>query len=77
MSIVWQFIEERIAPQGYIFSTVGEEDDTEFMVVTQKTTRFNGYLGMDPSLIPQYQEGEREARARQMLDAEGSWLLTR
>jgi hypothetical protein len=76
MSVVWQFIERRISPKGVIFSILGDLDGGEFMVVTQKK-RFVGEVGMDPNLIPQFQEGNFEARARQMLDAEGSWLITR
>lgn len=71
MSVVWQFIEDRIGPKGGRFSSVGEVIDAEFMVVTQGK-RFNGYKGMDPSLIPQFKEGPREAVVRQMLDEEGA-----
>ena len=45
---------------------MGEVVDTAFIVVTQQAV-FNGYLGMDISLIPQFQEGEREVRARNLL----------
>lgn len=32
---------------------------------------FKGYKDMDPKLIPQFEEGKREAVARQLLEAEG------
>ena len=54
---------------------MGEVPDAEFMVVTQRKS-FNGYLGMDPSLIPQFEEGEREAHVRKLLEAEGGWFMT-
>jgi len=52
------------------FSSVGEIPDAEFMVVTQRKS-FNGYLGMDASLIPQFEEGVREVHVRKLLEAEG------
>ena len=36
--------------------------------VVTRTLQFNGYMRMEPSLIPRFQEGEREARARELLD---------
>ncbi|PBK95231.1 hypothetical protein ARMGADRAFT_1077991 [Armillaria gallica] len=53
------------------FSFVGEELDAEFMVVTQTSVFKNGYLGMDPSSIPQFKEGEREKTMRKLLEEEG------
>ncbi|KAK0434424.1 hypothetical protein EV421DRAFT_2022964 [Armillaria borealis] len=41
-----------------------------------RSKRFRrGYLGMDPSQIPQFREGEREAIARKMLEEELKALL--
>jgi hypothetical protein len=57
MSIVWQFIEDRISPKGGRFSIVGDVADVEFMIVTRRA-KFDGYRGMDPSLIPQFKEGQ-------------------
>ncbi|KIL67781.1 hypothetical protein M378DRAFT_9059 [Amanita muscaria Koide BX008] len=36
-----------------------------------QSARFRGYKDMDPKLIPQFEEGEREAIARKLLKAEG------
>jgi len=76
MSVVWQFIEMRISPSGGRFSTVGEVADVEFMVITQRA-RFDGYKGMDPSLIPQFTEGPRETVARQLLEREGALTVSK
>ncbi|KAF8801415.1 hypothetical protein BYT27DRAFT_7226790 [Phlegmacium glaucopus] len=32
---------------------------------------FRGWKGMDPELIPKFEEGEREAVAKELLEAEG------
>jgi hypothetical protein len=70
---IWQLIENRIRPKGGRFSMVGEVIGAEYMVVTQRA-RFNGYKGMDPSLIPQFTEGSREAVARKYLEDEGATI---
>ena len=44
--------------------------DVSYMVITQSAW-FKGYKDMDPSLIPQFEEGEREAVARKLLDEQG------
>ena len=44
--------------------------DVSYMVITQSAW-FNGYKDMDPSLIPQFEEGDREAVARKLLDEQG------
>jgi hypothetical protein len=41
------------------------------MLVTQ-SAKFDGYRGMDPSDILQFEEGEREAIARPLLEQEGA-----
>ncbi len=69
---VWELIEDKLVPYGSRFSFVGEELDAEFMVVTQTSVFKNGYLGMDPALIPQFKEGEREKIARKLLEEEGT-----
>ncbi|KAF8958812.1 hypothetical protein BDZ97DRAFT_1840808, partial [Flammula alnicola] len=40
------------------------------MVMTQSAP-FSGWKGMDPELIPEFEEGEREAVARELLEMEG------
>jgi hypothetical protein len=37
-----------------------------------QTAKFDGYKAIDPSEIPQFEEGEREAIARQLLEKEGT-----
>lgn len=54
---------------GY-FTMFGPESYKQYIVVTQRS-RFRGWVGMDPALIPKFEEGEREAIARQLLEAEG------
>ncbi|SJL11679.1 uncharacterized protein ARMOST_15085 [Armillaria ostoyae] len=70
-SAAWQSIELRVSRMGARFSIVGEEQFGQFMVVTQIKSFRRGYLGMDPSKIPQFKEGEPEAIARKMLEEEG------
>ena len=48
----------------------GLESFEQYMVVTQSAP-FNGWKGMDPELIPKFEEGQREAIARDFLEAEG------
>ncbi|KAK0240909.1 hypothetical protein EDD85DRAFT_948004 [Armillaria nabsnona] len=64
-------IERKVKPYGSRFSFVGEELYAEFMVVTQRAVFRKGYLGMDPAKIPQFEEGEREKVAGDLLEAEG------
>ena len=44
------------------------------MVVTQEAP-FSGWKGMDPKLIPKFEEGQQEGIARDLLDAEGRFNL--
>ena len=44
------------------------------MVVTQSSP-FRGWRGMDPELIPKFEEGGREAIARELLEAEGAFTM--
>ena len=73
-----------VKPYRVNFKPVGEVMDVSYMVITQSAW-FKGYKDMDPSLIPQFEEGEREAVARKLLDEQGvcvaslitkSWLKT-
>ena len=41
------------------------------MVVTQ-SAKFDGWKNMDPTLIPQFEEGYREEVARQLLAEHGA-----
>ena len=45
------------------------------MVVTQSAP-FSGWKGMDPELIPKFKEGEREAVARDLLEAQGKFTYS-
>ena len=54
------------------FIMFGPESYEQYMVVTQSAA-FNGWKGMDPELIPKFEEGEREAIARDLLTAEGGY----
>ena len=52
--------------------SIGEGLDAgEWMVVTQ-SAKFNGWKDMDPSLIPQFEEGSREEVVRQLLAEQGT-----
>jgi len=42
-------------------------DEAQYMIVTQ-SAKFDGYKGVDPSEIPQFDEGEQEAIAQQLLE---------
>ena len=52
----------------------GPESYKQYMVVTQSAP-FCGWKGMDPALIPKFEEGEREDVARDLLGVEGKLLL--
>jgi hypothetical protein len=52
------------------FIMIGPECYGQYMVVTQSAA-FSGWKGVDPELIPKFKEGEREAVARDLLEAEG------
>ena len=51
-------------PYGIKFEDIGEVD---LMIITQ-SARFKGYKDMDPAIIPQFEEFEREAIARRLLN---------
>lgn len=67
---VSKIIFDKVRPYRANFQEVWEELGVNYMVITQ-SARFQGYKDMDPSLIPQFEEGEREAMARQLLEEEG------
>ncbi|KDQ58402.1 hypothetical protein JAAARDRAFT_176325 [Jaapia argillacea MUCL 33604] len=66
-----RIINDRVKPYGVYFSMVGEDLFTQWMVVTQHGVCPGGTAGMDPSKIPQLEEGKREAMARELLQQEG------
>jgi hypothetical protein len=59
------------------FIMIGPEYYKQYMIVTQSAP-FSGWKGMDPELIPKFEEGQREAIARDLLEAEGmfTWSFT-
>ncbi|KAF8814382.1 hypothetical protein BYT27DRAFT_7266186 [Phlegmacium glaucopus] len=57
-------------PHNSFFTMIGSESYRYYMVVTQSEL-FLGWKGMDPELVPKFEEGEREAAARELLKAEG------
>ncbi|TFK33359.1 hypothetical protein BDQ12DRAFT_727797 [Crucibulum laeve] len=66
-----KIIKIKVAPYGAEFMQIGEGfKDLDWMIVTQSAP-FSGYVGMDPQLIPQFQEGSREEYARGLLAKEG------
>ena len=54
------------------FELIGEvwPRDAKYIVIT-RSAKFSGYKDMDPSDIPRYEEGEREAKVRTLLKEEG------
>lgn len=65
-----QTILQKIGKYKVDFRNVGEVPDVEWMVLTQ-VAPFRGWVGMDPAIIPQFVEGEREAIGRKLLAEEG------
>jgi hypothetical protein len=67
----WAIMEKVEAkPYQAYFTMFGPESYKQYMIVTQSAP-FRGWKGMDPKLIPRFEEGEREAVARKLLEAEG------
>lgn len=61
------------------FRRVGKVTGIRWMLVTQSAP-FNGYKDMDPSEIPQFEAGEKEAIAQKLLEEAGTsnhylWLF--
>jgi hypothetical protein len=56
------------------FAMFGPESFKQYMVVTQSSL-FRGWVGMNPQFIPKFEEGRREAIARELLDAEGAFTM--
>ncbi|KAK2462755.1 hypothetical protein APHAL10511_005273 [Amanita phalloides] len=72
----WRVIFNKVRPYRANFRDVGEVAGIDYMVITQSAW-FKGYKDMDPKLIPQFEEGEREAIARQLLEAEDECIIRR
>ena len=53
------------------FRQVGEVAGVHWMLVTQSAP-FKGYKNMDPSEIPQFEAGEKEAIAQKLLEEVGT-----
>lgn len=70
---IWEVIDDKVRIYRVIFHPIGENwpDDGQYMLVT-RSAKFDGYRGMDPSDIPQFEECEREAVARSLLEKEGT-----
>jgi hypothetical protein len=69
-STILMVLFDKVRPYRVNFRDVGEVAGIDYMVITQSAW-FKGYKDMDPTLIPQFEEREREAVARQLLEAEG------
>ncbi|KAM6489563.1 hypothetical protein JOM56_014982 [Amanita muscaria] len=67
---IYNVILQKVRPYRVNFKPVGEVADVTYMVITQSAW-FKGHKDMDPSLIPHFEEGEREAVARKLLDEQG------
>ncbi|KAF8346384.1 hypothetical protein F5887DRAFT_109291 [Amanita rubescens] len=59
-----------IASARINFRQVGEVAGVHWMLVTQSAP-FNGYKDMDPSEIPQFEAGEKDAFAQKLLEEAG------
>ncbi|KAF8965807.1 hypothetical protein BDZ97DRAFT_757671 [Flammula alnicola] len=71
--VIFQKIEGK--PYRARFLMLGDESwkQYSYMVMTQSAP-FPGWKGMDPELIPKFEEGEREAVARELLKMEGGLI---
>ena len=74
-SIVLVRTAEKTKPYRTRFIMLGSESYKEYMVVTQSRA-FSRWKGMDPELIPKFEEGQREAVARDLLEAQGRFTLS-
>lgn len=75
--LIRKYILRKFQHYGINFLQVGEAG-VDWMVVTQYAP-FKGYKGMDPSLIPVFEEIQKDGVARRILEEEGalSWSLSR
>lgn len=72
MPTVRKTILDKVKGYDVLFRLVGEDvyPTPEWMIVTQSAS-FKGYKGMNTDSIPKFEEGEKEAISRMLLDAEG------
>ena len=68
---VKKVIFEKLVVSRINFRQVGEVAGVHWMLVTQSAP-FNGYMNMDPSLIPQFEAGEKDAIAKMWLEEAGT-----
>ncbi len=69
---ICEVILEKVRQHQLNFELIGEvwPHDAKYIVITH-SAKFSRYKDMDPSDIPRYEEGEREANARTLLNEEG------
>ncbi|KAJ7600705.1 hypothetical protein C8J56DRAFT_880351 [Mycena floridula] len=71
---IYTTIDKEVKRHGRVaFYPVGEiclDKERTFMLVTRKAA-FEGHKFMTPEIIPQFKEGEKEAKVRELLDQEG------
>jgi len=62
-----------VRPYRVNFKIIGEvwPAEGQYMLITQ-SAKFDGYKGMDPSSIPEFEEGELETTARRLLEEQGT-----
>ena len=70
-SIVRKVILDKAVASRVFFRQVGEVSGVHWMLVTQSAP-FKGYKDMDPSEIPQFEEGEKEEIAKMLLEEAGT-----
>jgi len=68
--IIMQKVEAK--PYHAFFTMFGPDSYKQYMVMTQSVP-FCRWKGMDPELIPRFEEGKCEAVARELLEAEGGF----
>ena len=74
MAALWAIMRKLSESYMTHFAMFGPESYKQYMIVTQSSP-FCGWVGMNPQLIPKFEEGEREAIAREFLEVEGAFTL--
>jgi hypothetical protein len=73
---ICETILDRVHQYHATFDFVGEFlQEAKYIVIT-RSAKFSGYRGMDPLDIPKYEEGDKEAKIRMFLKAEGVFRFT-
>lgn len=70
-STVRRAIFEKVVPYRINFRQVGEVSGVHWMLITQSAP-FKGYKDMDPSQIPQFEMGEKDVIAKELLEEAGT-----